>query len=396
MKKKFIIPMAIVMTTALSIPMYVFADNSTSNSSTTTNATSTSQAQGSNTNSATSSNTAAPSSLSISLDDALNMVEKGNTQIILDDKDIEILNKQYQEAIAYQQKEQETASDTMTEDDALTLKYNVPVALYNLNNEKHQRDTDLKNTKVTVTNEYESILAAQMNVNYINEEIANLQKDMDSINAKIGVGLAKASDIEPDKATMATYQASLSSAQSGIQSSMITLKNDLGIDLDTQLTLTSTPIDYVKYDDTNIDGKIQDSIKNSYSIQSLNQQIQNTQLQYDIFKNYGDGQMNSEEITIETEQSQLQQMPNNIEVQLETAYNSLKSLENTVEADKLNIEAAQINVNTVQANYNLGQATYLDVSNAQLKLSQAQNTLQQDIISYMTASENFQNSLQDQ
>jgi hypothetical protein len=410
MKKKFVIPMALVMTVALSVPLYVSADSSSSSATdtsitTTTTNTSTSTATSTDTNAATDGSSTAstttttpttPSNLSLSLADALNLVEKGYNQIVLDDRYIQILDKQYQEAVADQQALKETAGSSMQETDAETFKLNAPVALYTLNNEKHQRDIDLKNAKVTVQNEYEGILAAQMNVTLINQEISNLQKDMDSINEKIKVGMDKPSDIEQDKATMATYEANLASAQNGIKSQELALKNDLGIDLNTNLTLTSAPMDYVKYDDTNIDGKIQDAIKNSYNMTAMQQQIDNAQIQYDIYKEYSDGGKDATEINIEDLKNQLNQMPNNIEVQLKSQYNSLKSLENTVEADNLSIEAAQITLNTVQANYNLGQAVFTDVSNAQLQLANAKNTLQQDIISYMTASANFQNSLQEQ
>ncbi|MFL0194305.1 TolC family protein [Clostridium sp. WILCCON 0269] len=398
MKKKFITPIVLGMTVSLLMPMYVCADDSGSgsgaSSSITTSNTSTSS--GADESSTSSSTSTTPSNLSLSLEDALNRVEKGYNTIVLDDRYIEILDKQYQEDLANQQSLKETAGSSMVEDDAKTLKLNAPVALYNLNNEKHQREIDLKNAKVSVTSEYENILAAQMNVDYISEEISNLQKDMDLINAKIKVGVDKASDIEQDKATMAQYQASLNSAKNGIQSSMISLKNDLGIDLNTELTLTSKPMDYVKFDDTDIEGKIQTAIQNSYSMQALKQDIENTQIEYSIYKEYSDSQKDDTEVSIEDKQNQLNQMPNSIEVQLMTQYNALKSLENTVEADKLSVEAAQISVDTAQANYNSGRITYLELLNAQLQLSQAKNTLQQDIISYMVSVTNVQNSLEEQ
>jgi outer membrane protein TolC len=374
MKNKFIIPMALLMTVTFSLPTYVYADNSGSSS-------------------------VVNSSLSLSAKDAVNLVEKGYNQIVLDDRYIEILDKQYEDALANQRVLEEnsgSSASSMVETDFETLKLNAPVALYNLNNEKHQREIDLKNAKVTITNEYENILAAQMQTDYINEEISNLQKDMDSINEKIKVGLDKASDIDEDKATMAKYQASLSSAQNGIQSSMISLKSDLGIDINTQLTLTSKPMDYAKFDDTNIEGKIQTAIQNSYSIMALQPEIENTQIEYDIYKEYSDPLENTIQINIEDLQNQLNEKPNSIEVQLRTQYNTLKSIEDTVEADKVSIEASQINLDTIQVNYNIGQVGYLDVLSAQLQLSNAKNTLQQDIISYMTASMNFQNSLEEQ
>lgn len=361
MKKKVTIYIALIMTAILLYPIYAFADTSV---------------------------------LNLSLEDALKRVENSYNPIVLDDRYIEILDRQYRQSVVYQKSLKQNISDPTEVDDAKTLKLNVPVALYNLNSKKHEREVNLKSAKVAIMNKYESILAAQLNIDYINEEISKLYKEMDSVNAKIKVGLAKASDIEQFKATIATYEASLSSAQSQLKSSMISLKSDLGINLNTEIILTSTPISYIKFENTNINKNIQAAIENSYSIKALQQQIENTQIEYDIYDRYSDINKDSTEIKLEGLKNQLDQMPKSIEVQLKIQYNALKSLENVIKADELTIEAAEINLNVAQQTYNIGQSVYLDVLSSQLQLLKAKNALKQDIISYMTAVANFQNSLE--
>lgn len=396
MKKKFAISMALVMTAAISLPIYAFADNSTKSSATNSKVTTDSKiATNTNTTeSSTSSNSTDSSVLNLSLEDALSRVEESYNQIVLDDRYIEILERQYQQALAYQKTMKQNGTDPMEVDDAKTLKLNVPVALYNLNSKKHEREVNLKTAKITITSSYESILAAQLNMDYIKQEISKLKKEMDSMNAKINAGLAKASDIEQFKAAMAAYEASLSSAQSQMKSSMISLKNDLGIDLDAEIVLTSKPIEYGKFNDIVIDKRIETAIENSYNIKALKQVIDNTQIEYDIYDRFSDVNKDATEIKLEGLKNQLEQMPNSIKVQLKTQYNALKSLESVISADKLSIEAAEINLKTAQQNYDLGQTIYLDLANAELQLSKAKNTLQQDIISYMTAVASFESSLE--
>lgn len=381
MKKKFAIYMALVMTVAISLPVYASADNSANSSTTNSKIT---------TDSSKSSPTTKPSTLNLSLEDALKRVENSYNQIVLDDRYIEILDRQYHQALAYK----DSLNNTIEIDGAKTFELNVPVALYNLNNKKHEREVNLKTAKVAITNEYQNILAAQQNINYINEEISKLLKEMDSVNAKINAGLAKASDIEQFKATRATYEANLSSAQSKMKSSMISLKNDLGIDLNTEVALTSKPVEYVKFNESLVYKKIQTAIENSYSIKALKQEIENTKIEYDIYDRYSDGNKDATEIKLEELKNKLEQMPNSMEVKLRTQYNTLKSLENSVEADKLNIEAAEINLKIAQENYNLGKTTYLDLLDEEVKLSKAKNTLQQDIISYMTAVATLESNLE--
>lgn len=387
MKKKVIIPMVLTITAAISLPIYASANTSAAFAATSTT---TAAAE----NSSASNTPVAAAKLSLSLEEALNRVEKGYNQVVLDDKYVEILDRQYQNAIGSKDSMKKTSGSSPSEDDAKIINYNVPVALYNLNDKKHQRDVDLKSAKVTITTEYQNILASQLKLELINKQIANLQKQIDLTNEKIKVGMAKASDVDTYKASMASLQANLSSAKIAIDSSMITLKNDLGIDLDTELTLTSKPMEYVKYDGSKVDVQIQGAVDNSYALKSLKQQIDNEKILCDLYNRYGDSKKSTEDITLQGLQDQLDLKPNAIKVQLKVQYNSLKSLEDVVEADKLAIEAAQINLNITQNKYDLGQSIYLEVFNAQLQLDSAKNTLQQDIISYMTAVTSFQNSLE--
>ncbi|MPN10795.1 hypothetical protein SDC9_158092 [bioreactor metagenome] len=243
-------------------------------------------------------------------------------------------------------------------------------------------------------NEYQSILAAQLNIDYINQEILKLQKETDSLDARIKVGVAVESDRKQLEAAMAGSRARLSSAQNGMKSSMISLKRDLGINLNTDVELTSKPISYAKFDDSQLDARIQSAVEKSYNIKALKQQIENTQIECDIYDRHSNINKDATEITIETLKNQLEQAPNSIKVQLKTQYNALKSLESVIKADKLSIEAAEISLNIAQKNYKVGQNTYLDVLGAELQLSKAKNALQQDIISYMTAVDSFENSLE--
>lgn len=390
MKKKLIITIALVAVTTFTMSSYTMADsvnNTPAINSLPVTTTSTIDKD------AQSKTATIPENLSLSLDDALKLIEKGNNSVVLFDREIDIYNKQYEDSLAQQQDMKQYASETMKENDAKVLKLNAPLALANLNNAKYDRDAKLKSVKIDITDQYESILAAQMNVESINEQITNLKKNIDEIKLKVNLGLAKASDIDQYNAQMASLQSSLSSQQRSIDTAMVALKQDLNINLNTKVTLTSKPLSYVKFDDTDIDGKIKKAIEKSYEIVRQKQDIENTKIEYDIYKEYSDAQENSTEISIEDKQATLDNLPITLEVQFRTAYNNLKSLEDEVEAEKLSVESCQIDLNTAQANYSIGKISNLDLLNAQLALSKEKNTLQQDINSYMKASKDFENSL---
>lgn len=397
MRKKLIITIALVAATVITVPVYTMADTASTNSQAVT----TTAPSGSNTSTdkGTASNAAAvPASLSLSLEDALGRIEKGNKDIVLMDTEISVYQKQYDTAAAQAKAQYGVSiggdSDSI-QNDLMIKNYYAPVALAKLNNAKHDKDDKLKSVKVEVANEYESVLASQLNLQNINDQISNLKATMAQVNQKIQLGLAKASDIEQYNAKMAVLQASFSSQQKSIDTAMLTLKQDLGVDLSTQITLTSKPLSYVKFDDSNIDDRMQKAIKNSYEFTRQKQDIDNEKIQYDIYLRIQntEQQIRSTEIDLEDKQAALDKLPTTLEISLRTAYNNLKALENNFEAERLAVESCQIDLNVVQANYNIGKATYLDVLNKQLALSTEKNTMQQDIISYMQAAQSFKNSL---
>lgn len=387
MKKKLIISIALA-TVVLAMPVYSMADTAGNNSSAVTAAAP---------SSSSTSTAAVPSSLNLSLEDALSRIEKGNKDIILMDSEIAVYQRQYDTAAAQAkvQGDVNVGDDSDSKQkDLMTKNYYAPVALAKLNNAKHDKDDQIKSVKVEVTNEYQGILAAELNLQNINDQISNLKTTIAQVNQKIQLGLAKASDIEQYNAKMAVLQASLSSQQKSIDTAMLTLKQDVGIDLSTKLTLTSKPLDYAKFDDANIDDRIQKAIKNNYEFTRQKQDIDNENIMYKIYLDVQDNsQLRSTEIDLQDKQSALDKLPTTLEISLRTAYNNMKALENNLEAEKLSVESCQINLNVAQANYNVGKSTYLDVLDKQLALSTEKNTLQQNIISYMQAAQSFKNSL---
>ncbi len=331
------------------------------------------------------------STLNLSLDDALKTVETGNPDLKLADSQIAIYDKQNQTDLA-----QHSAGTAVTDEDSKKVAFlNYKRSQWTLDNAKHDRDTQLKNLKVDVTNQYETILALQQQVNNYATELQNIDKVIDQVNLQIKLGLQIPSAIDSYTASKSKLQAAQKAVQNTINSDMITLKQDLGIDLSRNVVLTSSLIPYTQFDDSKFNDQIAEAIKNDYNIQKYTQDIDITQVEHDIDLEFDDKAADQLEISIEDKKETLANLGINKEVALRTEYNSMKSLENTIAADKLTVEADQINLNTKQKNVDVGTATSLDMINLQNTLLNDQNTLQQDINSYMTAAANLQNDLAD-
>lgn len=352
----------------------------------------------SNSSSATTSDpTASPapaadmSTLNLSLEDALKMVETNNSDLKLTDSKIQIYDKQNQQAL-----DKHNANIAVTDEDSKKDRdLNYKRTQWTLDNAKHDRDNQLKSLKVDITNQYQTILSLQQQANNIGKLISNLDTTIDQINLQIKLGLQIPSAVYTYNAQRSGLEAQQKLVLNNMNSSMNTLKQDLGIDLSRPVVLTSPLVTYTKFDDTDIDNRISKSAQTTYDIQKTKQDIEISQIEHDIDFLFNDTQnADTIEISIEDKKSTLENLPVTKELNLRTAYNDLKSKENTIEADRLTVEADQINIDVMQKNIEVGKSSNLDLLKLQSTLLTDQNTMQQDVVTYMTAVANFQNSLE--
>lgn len=329
------------------------------------------------------------STLNLSLEDALKAMETGNSTLKLADSELLIYDKQNQQALA----RHGVNTSVVDEDSKKERELNYKRSQWTLDNAKHDRDTQLKAMKAQITNEYKGILTLHQQADNLKTQLTNLDTVIDQVNLQIKLGLKISSDIYSYTAQKSKLEAAQKAILTSIKSSMITLKEDLGLDINRNVVLTSNPIQYTKFDDSDINNTITKAIQNNYAIPKYKQDIEITQIEYDIDFYYSDLTADQVQLSIEDKKATLASLPVTLKVGFRTAYNTLKSLENTIKADKLTVEADQINVNVMQKNIDVGKASSLEMIALQNTLLNDQFTLQQDINAYMTAAIKFQNSL---
>jgi outer membrane protein TolC len=329
------------------------------------------------------------STLQLSLEDALKSMETGNSTLKLTDSKILIYDKQNQQALA----RHDVNAPVVDQDSKKERDLNHKRTQWTLDNAKHDRDTQLKALKAQITNQYESVLILQQQADNLKTQLANLDTVINQVNLQINLGLKIPSDIYSYTAQKSRLEAGHKAVLNSINSSLITLKQDLGMDINRNIVLTSNLIQYTRFDDSDINSKIAKAIQTNYDIPKYQQDIELTQLEYDIAFYYDDSSADQIQLSIEDKNATLATLSVTQEVVLRTAYNGLKSLENAIEADKLTLEADQININVLQKNIDVGKSSTLEMIALQNTLLNDQYTLQQDINAYMTAATNFQNSL---
>ncbi len=328
--------------------------------------------------------------LHLTLDEALSLVETGNSSLKLTDSKIAIYEKQYEQALA----RHDANYAEVDEDSAKVRKLNHKKALWNLENAKYDREKQLKDVKVQVANQYENILALQEQVNNLKLQIGNVDKYIEQLKLQINLGMSIESQIYALNAQRSGLEAALKASQNSITSSMIALKKDLGIDIAREVVLTSDLIAYKKFNDSQINERIAKAIENDYDLKRYEQDVELTEIEYDIAYYYSNGSADQLQISVEDKKETLEALPVTKEVELKKAYNSLKSLENSIKAAELAVEADKINIEVLQKKIDAGVSSSIEMIELQNKLLNDQYTLLQNIISYMSAVANFENSLE--
>lgn len=330
------------------------------------------------------------STLKLSLEDSLKMVETGNSELKLADSKILIYDKQNQQALARHDANIAVSDENSKKDRDLNYKR----TQWTLDNAKHDRDTKLNDLKVDITNQYESILALQQRAEDLKKQHSDLDTMIEQTKLQIDLGLQIPSSIYTYNAQKSQVEAGQKLVENSIKSAMNTLKRDLGIDLNREVVLTSKLGEYTKFDDSDLDNRIAQAVKNNYDIQRYTQDIEISQIEYDIDFYYDDSNADTIQLSIEDKKATLDNLAVTKEVELRKAYNSLKTLENKITADQLTVEADQINIDIKQNMIDAGQSSPLEIIPLQSTLYTDQYTLRQDIVAYNKEVASFQNSLE--
>lgn len=328
--------------------------------------------------------------LRLSLEDALDLIETGNSSLKLVDSKLLIYEKQYEQALARSQ----ARYSEVDEDSTKRNKLNHKRALWTLENAKHDRENQVKDLKVQISNQYQNILALQQQVKNLKSQLNNVDTYIDQLNLQIDLGLAVESQRYALNAQKSSLEAGLKATQNTITSSMIALKRDLGIDLNREVILTSDLTAYTKFESVKFEEQLAQAITNDHDIQKYEQDIELTTIEYDIAFYYSNPAADQLQISIEDKKATLETLPVTKEVALRTAYNNLRSLENSVQAAKLAVEADKINTEILQKKIEVGISSSIEMIELQNKLLNDQYTLLQNINNYMSAAAGLRNSLE--
>jgi outer membrane protein TolC len=266
----------------------------------------------------------------------------------------------------------------------------------NIKDAEHDKDDSLQNLKFSTEQEYLNALTNEDQINTINDQIKNVEEQIAQTKVKIANGQLTNNDLQSLLVQESQLQASLNQPKAQLQQNLLSIKQTINMDLDGDLTLVPAEKSFVKYDDSNIEDKINKAVDNNYNIGKINNNLDILRVKEDIYKRYS---FNDESGEVSTGLSieDLENSRNNtiltIKTNLWNGYYELKALEDTVETEQAKVASAQSTYDSTEAKVQQGVAIQLQADSAALALKSEKINLKNAINNYMVAVEQFEYNL---
>jgi hypothetical protein len=338
----------------------------------------------------------------LSLDDALSYLEKNS---------IEIKNKD-QKILLYQKQFDRDNMNAALINNSGTSEVNYPRGQYaaiklqtdvipkldeqNIKDAKYDRTDSLQKLKFTVQQQYLSALACQDQINIINDQIDNVDKQIEQTKIKIENGVLTQDALQSLNVQKSQFQASLNTPKAQLQQNLLTIKQKINMDLDSNLTLLPTQKQYSKFDYGNIESKIDTAVKNNYNMEKINNNLGILKIKEAIYKQYSyndDSGEVSTGLSIQDLENSLADTELNTKIGLWNSYYNIKNLEDNISLENVKVESAMANYNTILSKVKEGTAVQLQADSAQLSLKYEQVNLKNAQNNYMEAVDEFQYNL---
>lgn len=380
MKKK--LSMIIGLTMALSIGTTCFAEADAPSSSSTTE-------------SVISTDTIDPNNFT--LDDLLKLIETNNKEIQMLDQKIILYQKQYdrdrQNASLYSG----TTSVNYPRGQYASVKIITDVTPkldeQNIKNTQYDRDDELQNIKFSIEGYYLDAVSCQRQITVINAQIENMDKQIEQTTAKIKQGQLTSDALQTLEVQKSNFIAALNTPKAQLEQYELSIAQAVNTNLDSTMTLPEVNREFVKFDDSSIQSKIDQAVNNSYDVTKIVNNISILKIQEDIYKQYSyndaTGEVNTG-LQIQTAQNSIYTTQLQKKVDLWNQYYTLKNSEDSVNTQQIKVDNAKMNYDIAAAKVNAGVLTEVELDSYKLALESEQVNLKNAQDDYMILSDKFQ------
>lgn len=337
---------------------------------------------------------------SFTLDDLLKLIETHNKEIEMLDQQVLLYQKQYyrdqQNASLYAGKSSVNYPKGQYASVKIMTDVTPKLDEQNIKNTQYQRNDELQNIKFDIEGEYLDAVNCQRQINVINSQIENVDEQIEQTNAKIQQGQLTSDALQTLQVQKSNFMASLNTPKAQLQQYELTIAQAINMNLDQTVTLPEVNKEFVKFDDSNIQSRIDQAVNNSYDITKITNNIAILNIEEDIYKQYSyndaTGEVNTG-LQIQTAQNNIYTTQLQDKVNLWNQYYALKNSEDTVNTEQVKVDSAQTNYNIAAAKVQQGVLTQVELDSYSLALDSEKVNLKSAQDNYMVLSDKFQYAL---
>jgi outer membrane protein TolC len=342
--------------------------------------------------------TVKPDNMVVTLEEILAQIEKGNPEIILMDKKIDLLTKQYDEAVIRAKSFPHQASEKMNKLDIVKEeRLNWKNKLLERNNMKHDRDDKLKQIKFSVEKMFADITILQVQEKSLSDQLSVIDKRMEQTKLKIKLGLLKSTDIKQLESQKIKLESELKGLQRQITISLSDLKKLTGISVATIITIKDYSYIYKAFDEKQLDERIQGAVENSYDISKAKEELELLKLERDIAYHFADDpqlEVEQLDIDISNKEAELNDLNTSVDTNIRVSYLSLQNLYDSIEIARIEKEIAEIDLKKAEVQFAVGKLIEMNVLESRIESIKMNAQLMQAITDYMNAAQVLADKLQ--
>jgi len=334
------------------------------------------------------------------LDDLLKLIETNNKEIQMLDQKIILYQKQYdrdrQNASLYSG----TTSVNYPRGQYASVKIITDVTPkldeQNIKNTQYDRDDELQNIKFSIEGYYLDAVSCQRQITVINAQIENMDKQIEQTTAKIKQGQLTSDALQTLEVQKSNFIAALNTPKAQLEQYELSIAQAVNTNLDSTITLPEVSREFVKFDDSSIQSRIEQAVNNSYDVTKIVNNISILKIQEDIYKQYSyndaTGEVNTG-LQIQTAQNSIYTTQLQKKVDLWNQYYTLKNSEDSVNTQQIKVDNAKMNYDIAAAKVNAGVLTEVELDSYKLAFESEQVNLKNAQDDYMILSDKFQYAL---
>lgn len=320
----------------------------------------------------------------LSLEQAIEEGIKNSQELTINELEIEVKKTEYSEA-RYRERKYDKSGYSLGTVEGFLLDENMlsKQANYALEEEKLKTEYIREDIKYNVTNAYYGVLQAKDYVNVAKSTLENIKRNHDIIAKKFELGMASKSDVLMSEIALNEGYTNLEKAKEDLERASRALNMVLNYPLDAKIELTSG---FKEQEfNRNIDEDIERSYTKRFDIIQLNNNYDLVKLDFDTnAKVYTPNTFiyKYKEINVKKMEDLLHNAKQNIEFDIRTKYDGIKSAEKQIQLAKANVEKAEEGLRLRELAYKAGTGVILEVKEAITQLYNAKLALSNAIANY--------------